>query len=48
MSQALRILHLFVVGSAFASWDATLNTCDSTQTLIKSMSYTVTQTTDDC
>ena len=48
MSQVFRILGLFVVGSAFASWDTTLNTCNSTQTLIKSMSYTVTQTTDDC
>ena len=44
------LLYFLFTKSAMAGsrWDATLNTCSTDQTLIKSKSFTTTKTTDDC
>ena len=50
MSTIFTLIYLFVIASTVngATWDETLNTCNTTQTLIKSIAYTTTQTTDNC
>ena len=50
MFQKSCLLHFLLTQSAMAGsrWDATLNTCSTDQTLIKSKSFTTTKTTDDC